>query len=81
MLHNDRVWCVAAVESAEELARKLTETTWCCCTGFQLGDYLWLNDATGPDGAQEYGVCRQQSDRRFLQIESLSTPGLQPFRT
>ena len=56
MFHNKRVWCVSPVASAEELARKLTETTWCCCTAFALGDYLWLNDSTSPDGAQEFAI-------------------------
>jgi hypothetical protein len=71
MMHEDRTWCVSPVESAEELARKLTETVWCCCTGFALGDYLWLNDSFSPDGAQEYAVL-QKSDGKLIQIESIT---------
>lgn len=56
MLHKNRRWCVTPVASAEELAEKLTEMTWCGCSGFRLGGYLWLNDATSPDGAQEFAV-------------------------
>lgn len=81
MMHSTRVWCVSPIESAEELARKLTETTWCCCTGFQLGDYVWLNDASGPDGAQEYGVVhRQKPDGPFRQIESVTISWCSPER-
>ena len=61
MLHSDRIWSVAEVASAEELAADLTETTWCCCQAFQITGhprYIWLNDSTSPDGAQEYAVCR-----------------------
>jgi len=28
------------------------------CTGFQIGGYAFLNDATSEDGAQEFGVVR-----------------------
>jgi len=38
MMHHDRVWYVSPADSAEDLARKLTETTWNCCTAFSLGD-------------------------------------------
>lgn len=72
MLHRNRVWCVHAAATAEELAVKLVETTWCCCTAFSLGDYLFLNDATSPDGAQEYAILRRLGDGRFEQIESIT---------
>ena len=74
MMHNNRVWCVSPVETAEELADKLTQYSWCCCTGFELDDYLWLNDATGPDGAQEYAVVRKPTGDgpHFWQVESIT---------
>ena len=73
MLHSNRVWCVNPVESAEELARKLTETTWCCCTAFTLGGYGWLNDSTSPDGAQEYAVLKGDGGQGApVQIESIT---------
>lgn len=73
-MHDDRVWCVSAVDSAEDLARKLTETTWCGCTAFELEGYLWLNDATSLDGAQEFAVLKKcdDDDGRFVQIESIT---------
>lgn len=72
MLHENRVWCVSEVATAEELARKLTETTWCCCTGFRIGDYIWLNDSTSPDGAQEFAVVKDLSSTRYVQLESIT---------
>ena len=73
MMHDDRRWVVTAVATAEELAEKLTSTTWTCCTGFELGGYLWLNDATSPDGGQEYGVLQKVGPGgRPLQVESIT---------
>ena len=46
MLHTSRIWTIADVQTEEELAEKLTEHTWCTCSGFRLGGYLFLNDAT-----------------------------------
>lgn len=73
-MHKDRVWCVAPVASAEELAEKLTQYSWCCCCGFELDGYLWLNDATGGDGAQEYACVRKPTtnDPQYRQVESIT---------
>lgn len=73
MLHDNRVWCVTPVAFPEDLARKLTEYTWTCCTAFELHGYLWLNDATCPDGAQEYAVLKRIGPNgRPLQVESIT---------
>jgi hypothetical protein len=74
MFHDKRVWCVQKAESAEDLARWLTEHTMCCCSGFELGGYLFLNDATSADGAQEYAVCKIPADagQPHFQIESIT---------
>lgn len=61
MLHAHRVWCVSEVGSAEELAKNLTETAWCRCQAFSIAGYpryIWLNDSTSSDGAQEFAVVR-----------------------
>lgn len=72
-MHHNRVWSVVPVESAEELARMLTKETWCCCNGFQLLGYWFLNDATSEDGAQEYGVVKIRGPNdRLLQVESIT---------
>jgi len=62
------------VETTEELAEKLTQHTWTLCTGFELAGYLFLNDSTSEDGAQEYAVVRRPSvpGRPFLQVESIT---------
>lgn len=74
MFHKGRRWCVGPVESADELADWLTQHTMCCCMGFELDGYLFLNDATSPDGAGEYGVVKKPRDTgaAYLQIESIT---------
>lgn len=64
-----RRWQVSDVATAEELAEMLTGQVWCPCTGFRFAGFLWLNDATGPDGAQEYAVVREGDHR---QVESIT---------
>ena len=72
MLHERRVWCVAEVETASELAEKLTEHSWTLCTAFRLEDYLFLNDATSEDGAAEFGVLKRSPNGTYVQIESIT---------
>lgn len=72
MLHEARRWCVSPAVSAEDLATKLSESTWTLCTAFEIGGYLFVNDSTGPDGAQEYAVLKPHSDGHWLQIESIT---------
>jgi hypothetical protein len=73
MMHSKRRWSVVRVSSAEDLARILTETTWCCCCGFELAGYLFLNDATSADGAQEYAVVKRGADgEAWRQVESIT---------
>lgn len=71
MLHRNRIWSVATLETAETLAEHLTQHTWCCCNGFRLGEYLFVNDATCADGAQEYAALKPCGDN-YVQIESLT---------
>ncbi len=74
MMHKSRTWCVAPVATSEELAEKLAEHTWCGCTGFQIGNYLFLNDATSGDGAQEYAILKKPAapGAPHIQIESIT---------
>lgn len=55
-MHQARRFRVAEVVDAEDLSKKLTEQSWTLCTGFRLGDLLFLNDATSEDGAPEWAV-------------------------
>jgi len=71
MFHHKRQWSIVPIDDAEALAEKLTQFTWCGCNGFRLGDYLFVNDATSADGAQEYGVLKPLGEE-FVQIESLT---------
>jgi len=78
MLHSKRRWQVTPVATAQDLANKLTDMTWTCCTGFRHNRFLWLNDATSANGAQEYAVvwlADGQSDFGQLcgtQVESVT---------
>ena len=76
MLHTDRTWSVTEVDSAEELARMLTEMTWACCQAFCIKgfpQYVWVNDSTAPDRLQEYAVLkRHNSNSKIMQIESVT---------
>ncbi len=74
MFHEKRTWCVTPAESAEALARNLTERAWTLCTGFELTGYLFLNDSTSEDGASEWAVVRKPRGpgEPFLQVESIT---------
>ena len=74
MFHQKRRWSVSPVASAEELADKLVHHSWTLCTAFELNGYLFLNDATSEDGAQEYGVVKRptEADPVFRQVESIT---------
>lgn len=71
-MHQKRRWYVQPVSSAEDLAEKLTEHSWTLCTGFHLGGYLFLNDATSENGAQEYAVLKPLSEGGHVQVESIT---------
>ncbi len=72
--HSRRTWVVAPIESAEALADKLIGHSWCNCQGWKLGDYLFLNDQTSPDGAFEVAVVKPpaEPDGQWWQIESIT---------
>lgn len=72
MLHTNRVWCVSPVASIEELTQKLSEMSWCGCTGFELDGYLFLNDSTSPDAIQEFAFVKRNGDD-FRQVETITT--------
>ena len=69
MLHKKRVFGVGDIETIEELAEKLTGTTWTLCTGFRFQGLLFLNDSFTEDSAQEYAVIRESD---LCQLESIT---------
>ena len=76
MMHESRNWQVSVFEgTASEFAHELGRITWTPCQGFKFGNLLYLNDATSPDGAQEYAVIRLSDNR---QIESLTVSWMSP---
>ena len=73
MLHSNRRWSVLPAESSESLATMLVQSTWTGCQAFILGGYLFANDATSGDGAQEYAVLKPSADGNSLvEIESIT---------
>lgn len=60
MLHKNRKFSLAQINTPEELVKKLTEHTWCSCNAFMWKNWIFANDSTGPDGAQEYAVINDQ---------------------
>jgi len=77
MLHSKRIWSIFPAESDEWLSEQLTQYTFCGCNGFQLGGYVFVNDATCADGAQEYGTLKLAGDH-YVQIESLTFSWMTP---
>jgi hypothetical protein len=69
MIHKNRAFHVATIESADELAEKFTNHTWTLCTGFRYRGYLFLNDSFSEDGASEFAVVRESDG---LQVESVT---------
>jgi hypothetical protein len=69
MFHSYRPWSVTDADTPATLAEKLTQYTWSVSNGCRLGYYLFLNDSTGPDGAQEFGVIHEPTMR---QVESIT---------
>ena len=59
MFHDDRVWCVRPIESAEHVARLATERTWPACTAFEMAGYLFLNDSLPEDGSTDFAVVKR----------------------
>ena len=73
MLHKKRIWSLTQIDSAEELAIKLFQVTWTGCQAFLLNQFIFANDSTSADGAQEYAVLRPSSSSECLeQIESIT---------
>ena len=77
MLHSKRIWSIFPAESPEWLAEQLTQYTFCGCNGFQLAGYVFVNDATCADGAQEYAALKLAGDH-YVQIESLTFSWMTP---
>src|SRR5205807_9123739 len=73
-MHKRRTWVVHPVESAEWLAEKLVNHSWCSCAGWSLGGYLFLNDQTGEDGAFEVAVVKPPAEPggQWWQVESVT---------
>lgn len=73
MLHRNRIWNLIEIGSRPELAHKLSQFTWPECQAMSLQGYVFANDSTSPDGAQEYAILKPHADGEMLvQIESIT---------
>ncbi len=70
-----RVYDIKSCNTEEMFSDLVHTKTWTLCTGWRVGDTLYLNDSTSEDGAQEYAVLRVQprNGRLFAkQFESVT---------
>jgi hypothetical protein len=76
MMHAKRTWCISLVDDAEHLAHLLGPqgSGWTLCTAFRVKGtaYLFLNDSTGENAAQEYAAVKEVGDGTFTQVESIT---------
>ena len=80
MINKNRRFMISDRYTLAELAPKLTNSSWCLCSGFLAEGLLLLNDAFSEDGAQEFAVFRcpftlaelEAEPRTLDQIESLT---------
>ena len=68
-MHTGRIWNVAGPFGPAQLAERLTKYSWTLCSGFECLGFLYLNDSTSEDAAQEYAVVRKSD---LVQVESIT---------
>lgn len=66
------------VETADELAEKLTQRTWAKCSGFQHAGHFFLNDSSSLSDAQQYAVVQRLVGEEFAQLESILIGSMNP---
>ncbi len=73
-MHCRRTWVVHPAPSAAWLAEQLIGHSWCSCQGWSLGNYLFLNDQTSPDGAFEVAIVKPPATEGgpWYQVESVT---------
>jgi hypothetical protein len=71
MIHTDRVFGITEVPDVKTLANQLFHYTCTRCSGYQLGEYLFLNDSFSEDSKQEFAVFRI-TELDYIKIESIT---------
>jgi hypothetical protein len=71
MVHHDRIYGVTEVPDVKTLANQLFHYTWTGCTGYQLCQYLFLNDSFSEDSKQEFAVFRI-TELDYIKIKSIT---------
>ena len=73
MLHSRRIWSLVEAELTETLAFDLSQRVWPGCHAVAFCGYVFANDSTSPDGAQEFAVLKPHPDGEvFVQIDSIT---------
>lgn len=78
MIHTDRIFNIKTCSADEMIADFEHTRSWTLCSGWRVGDTLYLNDSFSEDGAQEYAVIRAQSDGKQAQFESVTFGWMEP---
>lgn len=71
MIHHGRVFGVTEMPDLQILADKLFYNIWPLCTGFQLRQFLFLNDSYFDDSIKEFAVFKA-TYLGYIKIESLT---------
>jgi hypothetical protein len=80
MLHKSRVWGEPVETDLDTFAKQVTTRDWTVCTAWKVGDYVFVNDASSGDGAQEYAVLIEDEDGQWFQVESWTCSWMTPDR-
>lgn len=83
MFFPNRTWCLNEVPSSQALAEMLTRQTWPSCTGYFIAGHrsvLFLNDSSGHDEDQEYGVLFLNRRGVIGEMDSFTVTSFPPER-
>ena len=79
MIHKDRTFNIKTCSADEMIADFQHTRSWTLCSGWRVGDTLYLNDSFSEDGAQEYAVIRVMPDSA-IQFDSVTFGWMTPER-
>ncbi len=71
MNHPNRVFSITEVPDLKILAIQMFHDSLSICSGYQLDEFLFLNDSFSEDGKQEFAVLKI-NDGELIQIETIT---------
>ena len=72
MFHKDRRWWVEPVNDARELAQMVMLQKWPLCSGFRLGEYVYLNDSVSETTAVEFTTVKEVARGEWVEIDTVT---------